>query len=106
MTQEQFAEAFGVSRATVINWETGKTSIPPRATERLAEFFGVTVAEFRDHDQVMIDHLLSHGQIKLTPEEEQNIAMFRTLPEEVKVGFRHAIYALYTLHKEGNDGGT
>ena len=42
-SQKKFADAFGVAQPTVANWETGKREPNHATTERLAEFFGVTV---------------------------------------------------------------
>ena len=56
MTQQDFSERIGVTRATIIAWESG-TSIPsPRQLTALAEMFGCTVGELfdpkeEDHDR-------------------------------------------------------
>lgn len=97
LTQEQFAQIFGVSRKTVINWEKAKTSIPAPATARLAEFFGVPELEFRNMDQEMLQQLMEENPIQLSEREKQHILLFRELPEDIKTLIRSAIVQAYKM---------
>lgn len=42
-SQYSFADAFGVAQSTVGNWEAGKREPNFETTQKLADFFGVTV---------------------------------------------------------------
>ena len=94
LTQQGFADAIGVTKATVISWEAKKTAVPVPSEKRVAGFFGYSFAEFCDID---IEHLdqQAPGDIKLTRQEMQNIEMFRALPENVKELIRYAIATAY-----------
>ncbi|MBR0090610.1 MAG: helix-turn-helix transcriptional regulator [Lachnospiraceae bacterium] len=102
LTQKEFAEAFGISRKTVINWEKAKTSIPASATARLAEFFGVPEMEFRNADQEMLQQLTDEDAIPLTDREKQSIFLFRQLPENMKELIRQAIVIMHE-NNQGDD---
>ncbi|GHV06446.1 hypothetical protein FACS1894217_05140 [Clostridia bacterium] len=41
LTQDQFADAFGVSRSAVGMWETGKREPDLKTLERITDFFKV-----------------------------------------------------------------
>lgn len=41
-SQEKIADRMGVSRATVANWESGKTKIPGEELLKLCEIYGVS----------------------------------------------------------------
>lgn len=43
LTQEQVAEALGISRQTLSNWETGKTSPDIKSVVALSELYGVSL---------------------------------------------------------------
>ena len=43
LTQTQFAEALGVSKMTVVAWETGKRSIKPAYMPMIAQVTGTSV---------------------------------------------------------------
>lgn len=45
LTQEALARELGVSRQTVINWETGRNTPFGRNAKIVADFFGVTIDE-------------------------------------------------------------
>ena len=45
ITQEQLAKLRGVSRNTVTNWVTGKTTPPLEEAFDIAEFFGVPITD-------------------------------------------------------------
>lgn len=46
MTQEDVAAAIGVSRYSVINWETGKTAIPFKRLAELSELYDTPINRF------------------------------------------------------------
>lgn len=48
LTQEQLANAVGVTRATVTQWETGWSQPRMGAVEKLAAFFGVSISDIVD----------------------------------------------------------
>jgi len=55
MIQQDLSERIGVTRATIISWESGASSPNSRQLAALAEMFGCTVGELfdpkeEDHD--------------------------------------------------------
>lgn len=59
LTQKQFAEKFGIAGGTIAMWETGKREPDFKTTERLADFFNVSV-----------DYLLGRDERKRVPVSE------------------------------------
>ena len=105
LTQQQFADAIGTTKATVISWEKKKTAVPVPSAKRVADFFGVSFIEFCDVDIEKLDTELSSGSLKITESEAQNLLMFRALPDEIKGMIRYTIIFAYEHHLGGIDNG-
>ena len=48
LTQQELADALGVTQAAVANWETGRRCPPVKTLLRLAEALGCTIADLID----------------------------------------------------------
>ncbi len=57
LTQEQSAEALGVSRQTISNWENGKTYPDIVSVISLSDLYSVTLDELLKGDMKMIEYL-------------------------------------------------
>ena len=64
LTQEQFADAIGVSKRTVHAWETRERAIPMPSTKKIADYFGMDYQDFCDHD-VSSDMVLTEDEIQI-----------------------------------------
>lgn len=56
-TQEQVAEAVGVSRQTVSNWETGRSLPDVLSVIRLSDLYGVSLDQLLKGDDTMLHHI-------------------------------------------------
>lgn len=90
MSQKDYADFLGVSRATISSWETKRHSIPRKASERIAKKHGITYHDFCSEDMRTIE-ATNDKPLKLSAIERQNIALFRELPDEVKDTIRRII---------------
>lgn len=95
LTQQSFADKIGVSKATVVSWESKKTAVPVPSAKMIANYFGVSFNEFCDIDIERLDKKLEHGRITLTDDEVKSILMFRQLPGNVQKLIRYAIITSY-----------
>lgn len=95
LTQQSFADMIGVSKATVVSWESKKTAVPVPSAKAIANHFGVGFNEFCDIDIERLDKNLEHGKISLTDDEMKSILMFRQLPANVQKLIRYAIITSY-----------
>lgn len=43
LTQSEAAERIGVSRSTIVNWESGKTSPDARVFRKIADVYNISV---------------------------------------------------------------
>ena len=53
LTQKELAEEIGISKRTLAYWENGESQIKPEKAEKLANFFGVSIAHllgYEDND--------------------------------------------------------
>ena len=63
LTQKKLADIAEVSKRTLIYWENGESQIKPEKAEKLANFFGVSIAHLLAYDdndfekQIRIDTL-------------------------------------------------
>lgn len=63
LTQEELAREIGISKITVLRWENGERQIKLDKAQKLADFFGVSIAHllgYEDNDfekQIRIDTL-------------------------------------------------
>lgn len=63
LTQKELADKINVSKITVLRWENGESQIKPDKAQKLADFFGVSIAHLLAYDdndfekQIRIDTL-------------------------------------------------
>lgn len=63
LTQEELAHEIGISKITVLRWENGERQIKLDKAQKLADFFGVSIAHLLGYDdndfekQIRIDTL-------------------------------------------------
>ncbi|WP_447584374.1 helix-turn-helix transcriptional regulator [Streptococcus pasteurianus] len=63
LTQQGLADEIGITKRTYIYWEQGERQIKPDKAEKLADFFGVSIAHLLGYDdndfekQIRIDTL-------------------------------------------------
>lgn len=63
LTQEELAREIGISKITVLRWENGERQIKLDKAQKLADFFGVSIAHLLGYDdndfekQIRIDTL-------------------------------------------------
>lgn len=63
LTQKELADKINVSKITVLRWENGESQIKPDKAQKLADFFGVSIAQLLGYDdndfekQIRIDAL-------------------------------------------------
>lgn len=88
LTQIQFAEQFNVANGTVGMWETGKREPDFETTQRIADFFGVSVdfllgREGQKKEPVQEDepinpeiHMIARAGRKMSPEQRQNLLKY------------------------------
>ena len=63
LTQKELADKINVSKITVLRWENGESQIKPDKAQKLADFFGVSIAQLLGYDdndfekQIRIDTL-------------------------------------------------
>ena len=50
LTQKELADKINVSKITVLRWENGERQIKPDKAEKLADFFGVSIAHLLDYE--------------------------------------------------------
>lgn len=95
MTQQQFADAIGVSAATIHNWEAKKRAIPVPNAHRISEYFGVDYVDFCDVDLELLAAKEAVEHFTITESEMYALTMFREIPEEIKTMIRHVIACEY-----------
>ena len=50
LTQKELAEEIGISKRTLAYWENGESQIKPEKAEKLANFFGVSIAHLLGYE--------------------------------------------------------
>lgn len=98
MSQQDYADFLGVSRATISSWETKRHSIPRKASEHIAKKLGITYHDFCSEDMRAIE-TANDKPLKLSAIERQNIALFRELPDDIKHAIRQMIIHSHKLMK-------
>lgn len=85
LTQDNLAEAFGVSQSTIAAWENGTRKPTIDCIPKIAEFFGVTVDDIigsdsktikNDPAESKLDHQLIELLVDFSPDEIQRILDF------------------------------
>ena len=99
LTQKELAQNIGAGLRTIQTWENGESSIKPDKAEKLADFFGVSIAhllEYDDNDfekQIRID-TLNDAINKLN---KTHISLFKTTNETAFwAGFEAALMIVKT----------
>lgn len=100
LTQQSLADEIGVSKATVISWESRKTAIPVPSTKMIAKYFGVEYGVFCDDDLERLDRKIKGVDIRLSDSEAENLVLFRELPDHVKEWFRYMVRQAHKLEVE------
>jgi len=98
LSQQDFADEIGVSKQTVLSWESRKRAIPVPSSKRIAQYFGIGYEEYCDIDMEIVDNEDAKGRVYLTETEKQSILMFRQLPDEIKKLIRYAIAVEHKLY--------
>lgn len=62
MTQQEIADVIGVTKRTYIYWEKGERQIKPIKAQKLAEFFGVSVANLLGYENNFIESVKNLSQ--------------------------------------------
>lgn len=110
LTQKELADKINVSKITVLRWENGERQIKPEKAEKLANFFGVSIAHllgYEDNDfkneadikVAVLDETLKklHAIMVLAESDES--------PNLVEFGLGTAIAAVENFKKEIEFGG-
>ncbi len=95
MTQQEFADAIGANRSTIIAWESRKRAIPVPSAMKIASFFGVDYADFCD-----VDLSMDEIDMQLSYREYTQLQKFRSLSERSNTIFRAALDAAYKMDVE------
>ena len=66
LTQEQVAEALGVSRQTISNWENGKSLPDILSVIRMSELYQISLDELLKGDKAMMDKIEKDIEISKT----------------------------------------
>ena len=102
LSQQKLADELNVTRSTIIAWEKHVHSIPKGASERIAEYFGISYYDFCNVDFEKKDReMMSDGE--LTHSEIQSVYKFRRLKETTKEIIRATIDAAYRIECEEAD---
>lgn len=62
MTQQEIADEMGVTKRTYIYWEKGERQIKPKKAQKLAKFFGVSVANLLGYENNFIESVKNLSQ--------------------------------------------
>lgn len=110
LTQKELADKINVSKITVLRWENGERQIKPDKAEKLADFFGVSIAHllgYEDNDfknetdikvSVLGEALEKLRAIMVLAESDES-------PNLVEFGLGTAIAAIENFKKEIEFGG-
>lgn len=113
LTQKELADKINVSKITVLRWENGERQIKPEKAEKLANFFGVSIAhllgyednDFKNETDIkvsVLDEALEKLRVinnMVSVESDEGPNMMWT------VGFLTAMTAIENLKKEIEIGG-
>lgn len=113
LTQKELADKINVSKITVLRWENGERQIKPEKAEKLANFFGVSIAHLLGYED---NDFKNETDIKVSVLDEA-LEKLRTINNMVSVesdegpnmmwtvGFLTAMTAIENLKKEIEFGG-
>lgn len=102
-TQQMLAEKSGVSRSSIINWETGKRAPRTVDIERLAIVLGVSLNELLDDSTDIQLHLQSYAESEKPTKNPKNFAywggVLDATQEVVERGDIHEVKLIVPLLK-------
>jgi len=112
LSQQALANELGVHYRTLQNWENGESQIKPEKAEKLANFFGVSIAHLLGYED---NDFKNETDIKVSVLDEA-LEKLRTInnmlsvendeePNMWAIGFRTAIVAIENFKKEIEFGG-
>ena len=110
LTQKELAEEIGISKRTLAYWENGESQIKPEKAEKLANFFGVSIAHLLGYED---NDFKNETDIKVAVLDEA-LEKLRTImvlaessesPNLVEFGIGAAIAAIESFKKEIEIGG-
>lgn len=80
-TQDEIAQALGITRSAYSNYESGEREIPYEAIEKASDFFGCDMMMlFEENDNVDAEILVSAFRIGgMTAEDASEIAHFKDI---------------------------
>lgn len=79
LSQKKLADAIGVAQSSINYWEKGERVPSVESTNRLADFFNVTLDELYDIDYSVLP--ISHNTTSETPNSEIKDALKKALTE-------------------------
>ena len=105
LTQKELADKINVSKITVLRWENGERQIKPEKAEKLANFFGVSIAHLLGYDD---NDFKNETDIKVAVLDEalkklhaiMVLAESAESPNLVEFGIGTAIAAIESFKKE------
>lgn len=113
LSQKELADYLGVNEKTISRWENGESQIKPEKAEKLANFFGVSIAHLLGYED---NDFKNETDIKVSVLDEA-LEKLRTINNMVSVesdegpnmmwtvGFLTAMTAIENLKKEIEFGG-
>ena len=90
-TQDELAKKIGISKRTLAYWEKGETNIKPDKAEKLANFFGVSIA-----------HLLGYEDNDFKKQIRDDNDFERQIKNDTLNNFLYKIHAAYVSLLEEN----
>ena len=110
LTQKELADKINVSKITVLRWENGERQIKPEKAEKLANFFGVSIAHLLGYED---NDFKNETDIKVSVLDEaleklraiMVLAESSESPNLVEFGIGTAIAAIESFKKEIEFGG-
>ena len=110
LTQKELADKINVSKITVLRWENGERQIKPEKAEKLANFFGVSIAHLLGYED---NDFKNETDLKVSVLDEalEKLRAIMVLAESgespnlVEFGIGTAIAAIENFKKEIEFGG-
>ncbi len=87
LTQEDFAQMFGVGRSTVAKWETGENDVPTKVLAKLEELSGIEMIRLYQEELTNTEiqkHIMTGSEAKELREALKDVAeVIKKLSEKV-----------------------
>lgn len=106
ISQEKLAAEFGVTKRTIINYESGQTIPPIDMLPKIAKYFGVSIESLITEEEEFVAKAYSHGGSKGAREAEELVnevsGLFAggRLSDDDKDAVMKAIQNAYWIAKE------